>query len=401
MRITSLAFLLVVGPLACSPSSPASRVSGHFEDSEAAALEPFRFGQVVVPEYQPSAAVLVSSQMLVEHQQEGMMQELLKSGIDELWITVPHAYTEDAEQDDFKELYERLKEDRSKLKLLEQPKPGRQREWSRDYGPWMAKAKDGSRRLLEFNYYPSRASDDSVPAALAQSLNVPRLSLPIYIEGGNFMNNDSGACLMTDKVLEANAEVRVEGDLILDKDAIITYFKDFAGCKDVIIFPSMPYEGTRHLDLWAKFVDDQTILVSQIADEVLTLPEYSEDDLSRVREVRDYLDSRAAELQDKGFKIIRLPMPAPNFAEDGYNLFRSYTNSLLLNGHVFLPRYVRPANEADSVNGEYIDLRYVKAYEESVERIHRDLGFTVHWITSDSMIAKGGAVHCTTMQIAR
>jgi radical SAM superfamily enzyme len=53
------------------------------------------------------------------------------------------------------------------------------------------------------------------------------------------------------------------------------------------------------------------------------------------------------------------------------------------------------------VNGEYIDLPYLKAYEETVERIHRDLGFTVHWITSDSTIAKGGAVHCTTMQIAR
>jgi agmatine/peptidylarginine deiminase len=215
------------------------------------------------------------------------------------------------------------------------------------------------------------------------------------------MNNDSGDCLMTDKVLEVNAEEQVEGDLILDKDAIVSYFKDFAGCKNVLILPSMPYEGTQHLDLWAKFVDDRTILVSQIADEVLDLPAYSPEDRVRAREVQSFLESRAAELQSRGFRIIRLPMPAPNFAADGYNLFRSYTNSLLLNGHVFLPRYVRPANEADSVNGEYIDLPYVPAYEDSVERIHRELGFTVHWIPSDSMIAKGGAVHCTTMQIAR
>lgn len=401
MRFTPFAFLLMAGPLACSPSSSDSRVSGHFEDSDAAALEPFRFGQTVVPEYQPSEAVLVSSQMLVEHDQESMMQELLGSGIDSLWITVPHGYTAEEEQEDFKDLYDRLQQNRTKVKLLEQPKPGRQREWSRDYGPWIAKAADGSRRLLEFNYFPSRPSDDSVPSALAQGLNVPRLSLPIYIEGGNFMNNDSGTCLITDKVLEVNAEERVTGDLILSKDEIVTYFKDFAGCRELLIFPSMPYEGTRHLDLWAKFVDDQTILVSQIADEVLTLPGYREDDLGRVREVRDFLEARAAELQDKGFRVIRLPMPAPNFASDGYNLFRSYTNSLLLNGHVFLPRYVRPANEADSVNGEYIDLPYLKAYEETVERIHQDLGFTVHWITSDSTIAKGGAVHCTTMQIAR
>lgn len=401
MRFMPFAFLLAAGPLACSPSSSHSRVLGHFEESDAAALEAFRLGQIVVPEYQPSEAVLVSSQMLVEHQQERMMQQLLKSGIDKLWITVPYGYTAEEEQEDFQDLYELLQNDRTKLKLIEQPKPGRQREWSRDYGPWMAKAADGSRRLLEFNYYPSRASDDSVPAALAQNVNVPRLSLPIYIEGGNFMNNDSGTCLMTDKVLEVNAEERVAGDLILSKDQIITYFKDFAGCKDVMIFPSMPYEGTRHLDLWAKFMDDQTILVSEIADEVLTLPGYKDEDIARVREVQKFLNEQAAELQDRGFKIIRLPMPAPNFAEDGYNLFRSYTNSLLLNGHVFLPRYVRPANKADSVNGEYIDDRFVKNYEETVERIHRDLGFTVHWIISDSMIAKGGAVHCTTMQIAR
>jgi len=401
MRFSFVAFLLAVGPMACSPASHDSRVSGHFEDSDAAALEPYRAGQVVVPEYQPSASVLVSSQMLVEHRQERMMQQLLGAGIDDLWITVPHGYTAKDEQEDFQDLYELLQKDRSKIKLLEQPKPGRQREWSRDYGPWMAKTADGSLRLLEFNYYPSRESDDSVPAALAKGLNVERLSLPIYIEGGNFMNNDRGTCLMTDKVLEVNAEKRVEGDLILSREEIVAYFKDYAGCKDVMIFPSMPYEGTRHLDLWAKFVDDRTILISELSDEVLALPGYSEDDRVRAREVRDFLNSRAAELKDKGFDIIRLPMPAPNFAADGYNLFRSYTNSLLLNGHVFLPRYIRPANEADSVDGEYVDFPYVKAYEEQVERIHRDLGFTVHWITSDSMIAKGGAVHCTTMQIAR
>ena len=63
-------------------------------------------------------------------------------------------------------------------------------------------------------------------------------------------------------------------------------------------------------------------------------------------------------------------------------MFRSYTNSLLVNGTAFVPQYA-----TDPVHGP------------RVEAIYQDLGFKVVWVPSDSLIRDGGAVHCVTMQV--
>ncbi len=395
------ATLLVI--TGCQQHQPReSRLAGHFEASDSATLAAFEGKQALVPEYLPSQGVLISFKMLIEHHQEQMAKELLDADIDRLWVTVPADYTQEEEDEDFKTLYDLTGANRSKITLLAQPAEGKHREWARDFGPWTAKSENGELRLIDFNYYPDRASDDYVPQSLAEAMQVTRLSLPIYIEGGNFMNNEQGHCLMTDKVLDANATVKSPGDMILDRSQIIAYFKKFAGCKDVLILPSLPYEGTRHIDLWAKFLNDHTILLGEIGESIAQLPAYSADNKERVIKVKNFLDDRARQLSALGYDIVRIPMPAPVFAEDGYNLFRSYTNSLTLNGQIFLPRYIKPASDMDGVDGNYIDALLTDEYEQKVEEIHRKLGFSkIHWVPSDSMIGKGGAVHCTTMQVAR
>ncbi len=355
----------------------------------------------MIAEHEPSEGIVMSHTMFSEHKREDMALAFLQESIDTLWVVVPNDYTSKQEAEELAQLRSSAGKAAEKIKLLREPIAGELREWARDFGPYAARDQDGKKVLLDLNYYPDRPADDSVPQEMARMMSLDRVSLPIYTEGGNFMNNTQGDCMMTEKVLRANSKNELPGDRILSKEQIVAYYKDFFGCKTVHIFPIMPLEGTQHIDLWAKFLDDRSIMVAEIPDHVMALKAYTDEERKKVQEVRDFLSERIKQIEALNFKVVRVPMPAPSFASDGFILFRSYTNSLILNGTAFVPEYKKPYNELDGINGAYIDADFTAAYNQAVQKAYRDSGLKVRWIESDSLISKGGAVHCTTMQIAR
>lgn len=146
-----------------------------------------------------------------------------------------------------------------------------------------------------------------------------------------------------------------------------------------------------------KFVDDRTILVNELRDELLTL--YSEADQSKVLEVQNFLNERAHDLAGMGYKIIRLPMPAPMFVQ-GMEVFRSYTNSLIVSKTAIVPNYKKPSDYVANGKDVYPDERYRPGCEREVRKTYENLGFKYQPIDSDKLIAMAGAVHCATMQIA-
>lgn len=73
---------------------------------------------------------------------------------------------------------------------------------------------------------------------------------------------------------------------------------------------------------------------------------------SRVREVQSYLEARASEIAAMGYEVIRIPMPAPVFTAKGKSMFRSYSNSLLVNETAMVPRYLTPAKSRLASRGQ-------------------------------------------------
>ncbi|MFY7930870.1 MAG: agmatine deiminase family protein, partial [Oligoflexus sp.] len=258
--------------------------------------------------------------------------------------------------------------------------------WARDWSPLGALTPSGDLHLLDLNYYPSRPADDSTGRTMAGFKGVPRVSLPVYNEGGNFMANEDGDCLMTTRVTDANAEVFKTGDLILDAVAVKSYYRDFAGCRQTTILPRMPNERTGHIDMWGKFLDNDTIIVGEISAETLSYARTSSDS-NFATQIQSFLNKRASDLQQLGFDVVRIPMPLPR-----PGLFRSYTNSLLVNGTALIPQY-QSRSQADSA--------LLADYETKVTEIYQAAGYRVVFIPSDELIAAGGAVHCVTMQIPR
>ncbi|HYX39678.1 MAG TPA: agmatine deiminase family protein [Oligoflexus sp.] len=419
---------------------------------------------IAVPEYKPSKGVIISLTVLTSSQQHAMAKALLDSDIEALYVMVPRSYAHKTagQSPDFNAL-KSLGADLSKIVLVPAKDSSEKVSggisgtnyltvWARDWSPQPAYTADGQLVLLDFNYYSNRDADDSAARSLVDLFNqdlplsavvtspevVSRVSVPVYNEGGNFMNNDDGDCLMTSRVTDANspqaiaqaaadnARKKITNDEVMDKQEVIRQYKEKAGCKRVTIFPRIPYEGTGHIDMWAKFLDNKTVIVNELRDEVVNIDWYTAEERSKAKEVQTYLDARAEDIESLGLRVIRIPMPAIIFGYAAYynaskteiievpDIWRSYTNSITVNGTAITPRY--QAMDADGyvydaatskvlgtvpLTEAYPDAGLIKSYEDEAQRAYESAGYKMNFVTVDNLISIGGAIHCTTMQIAK
>lgn len=395
MRIFFLPILLITTLLVTSCGSPNGHtLKGHYEEFSKTQADAYRGRQAVVPEYEPSQAVIVSMALLSTYNKESFIKEFISAGARDIFVTIDQGSRLTLSSSAFNELRTLLGHDFQRIHLTEVRDRGAITVWARDWSPLGAEANDTfdpskKLRFLDLNYYPYRPADDSSPRALENLYAYSRISVPVYNEGGNFMVNDSGECLMTTRVVDANNSKSRPDDMILSAQEIKTYYKEFAGCKNVTIFNRIPYERTGHIDMWAKFLSDKKVIVGQLKTDTLNL--LSGSTLSTAKIIAEYLNDRAGELESAGYNVIRIPMPAP---ESG--VFRSYTNSLFLNGTVLVPRYRKPSYK---MLGKYPDSSLLASYEKEVTSIYQDAGYKVVFLDSDNLIANGGAIHCVTMQV--
>jgi agmatine/peptidylarginine deiminase len=334
--------------------------------------------QTVYPEYLPARGVMVSAALIRIYGHWDLLRALEETGVSEVSVLGGT----DFELSVFKT---RELETQRRVRLVSLSNIGSLTVWARDWAPLTAlrTTSDGRSEsvLLDFNYYQKRPADEMVPRVFAKALGMSRVSVPVYNEGGNFMVNEDGLCLMSSRVTEANsAAVAGRFDVVMDDHAIDAQYRALAGCKRTRIFPRMPSEGTGHIDMWAKFLNNNTVLVNQLEPATAQTDSSFSDNLQAIHA---YLEARVADLQAMGLTVVRIPMPLPLAG-----MTRSYTNSLLLNGTALVPVYRNPAPDQDLFGD----------YERRVKAAYEAAGFKFVPILSDSMIAQGGAVHCVTMQ---
>lgn len=400
-RLLAMSVLCLLAVSGCgAQDSHDANLEGHYEGTTSANMRNFAGGQTVVPEYNPVGGVVIALPLLTSYGKEQMVRDIVDANVDTIWVTASQNFSGSLQSSVFNPLRRVLGEKFSRVKLVKQNVPGSVSVWSRDWAPLGARSKDGRLRLIDFNYYPERRADDATARSLLSLMPVPRVSVPVYNEGGNFMNNNRGVCMMTSRVTDANAVRHFTDDMTLSADQIRSLYQQYAGCLKTHIFPRMPYEGTGHIDMWAKFMNDSTVIVGEVRAEILKLSAYSQSQVEKVQAVKTYLDRRAAEIRNLGYRVVRMPMPAPIPKQGGW-MFRSYTNSLTVNQLALVPRYLKPYYSDLGVNGEYMDRSLLARYESEVIGIYQSLGYRFKWVNSDDVIAAGGAVHCTTMQLPR
>jgi len=279
--------------------------------------------------------------------------------------------------------------DMSMIRVI-QPPGGLNAKWARDFGPVSIYegGTDGNLAFADFHYYDSRARDDAVVEHLAQLASLERFGLEggdqspadqvkLYMEGGNYMTDGRGTCIMSNDIPADNQK---DGNTDADSfEKVEEILASYLGCVKIIWLTPVPNTSTGHVDMYAKLVTPIDVIV--IDFDSATGNNAQADPI--VDENADIIENET-NLDGEGFIVHRVVIPPLDSGMMGWT-YKTYTNSVMLNNVVLVPTY------------------NAQTYDTAALDLYRDIlgeDYTVQGIPAVSIAFEGGAVHCTTMQIA-
>ncbi len=263
--------------------------------------------------------------------------------------------------------------------------------WVRDDGPLLTEDARGRRGVPyqegKFNAAAQLTKTEFVRVAEEQGRGPFELRPMNRIAvGGAIMTNGDGTCVLG-------------GALALEIDE--PAYLDELSCATIIEEQSMPYEATGHVDMWAKFVDETTIMISEVDDESMqrVIEGGNEEHISQHEEIIAFFESQADLYDDMGFDVIRIPMPAVAYLDSAPTVL-SYANATFVNTAgkqtVLLPHYTREYWE--TVVGDVYDANRLEELEAEAAAAFRQVGYEVIPVKTNIGPSLQGSVHCMTMQ---
>ena len=288
----------------------------------------------------------------------------------------------------------------TKVKFIEAPLDSI---WFIDEGPVpIIDTTDDTFAFADFRYYYDRPYDDATPTRLARALPslglanaVPTYRMPLNVEGGTFQATTDGICITGNRQLyymscdqggcDESIRTAPLGDIQSNQYAeqMRGIWGPYLGCKDIIVTNSITDDGTGHIDMYLKIVDDNTILVGQYVAPF-------QDGTPQAQNAQR-LDDTAAFLEayvkpdGSHFTVKRLVMPGHRSSDEGMVPF-TYINSTFINGLNLWPAT------------EYHDWEDSRAlaqtqWEEAMP------SYQHIWIDATELSFWSGAIHCITRTV--
>ena len=238
--------------------------------------------------------------------------------------------------------------------------------WCRDYGPFFIE-KNGELAIVDFNYYgwAARPKDNLYPTFYGIQNNIDynfSSNFFLCLQGGNYMTDGQGRAMIADKPLHMGNNNR-----LLKNEEIKDRLKSALGLDEVYIFTSQKDDGTGHIDMFSKLLDENTVLVGRWEPNDVDYP---------------ILEDNAIYFSYLGLNVIRIPMLRDQNSK--YHTIWTYTNSLIINGPhkkvVLVPQY----NVSE-------DAVAISIYQQAMPE------YEIRGIDCRTIIPGGGAIHCTTI----
>ncbi len=191
--------------------------------------------------------------------------------------------------------------------------------WTRDYGPWFIFSGVGELGIVNHTYNrPWRPNDNQIPFYFGLQQGIPVYSHSMYHTGGNYMTD--GAHISSSTMLVYNEAASDNGMNSAEVDALM---EEYYGVENYAVLDYIESGGIHHIDTWAKFLDEETVLVK---------------DVWSTHHTYDELNQRATLL---GSLLASTGRPYQVHRVYCYNYSggqpASYTNSLILNDHIYVP----------------------------------------------------------------
>ncbi len=253
--------------------------------------------------------------------------------------------------------------------------------WIRDYGGNTIYSDDvGERAYTDWIYNRPRPFDDVMPSAHANMLG-----FPIYVTnsgtndlvntGGNYMSDGLGNAFASKLVLDENAPGNPYGVTPKTESDIDAIMNAYMGIENYIKMETLQYDQIHHIDMHMKLLDEETLLVSKYPEGVADGPQI-EDNI-------DYVLSNFSSVFGTPYDVVWIDAPPSaggNYPDTG-GYYRTFSNSVFVNGSVIVPTY-RP-----EVDGPALDL-----YQDMLP------GYNIVGIDVDNpgenLISLYGAIHC-------
>jgi agmatine deiminase len=233
--------------------------------------------------------------------------------------------------------------------------------WTRDYGPQFVFDGNGDVGVIDHHYNRPRPNDDLVPVYAAQHWGIPYYRHDLATTGGNYMTDGYGISFSSDLVWDENPS--------MSHQQIFDHMHLYYGLNTYNILTDDFVSYIRHIDCWAKSLDEETVLVKRVAS---THPDYA-----RLEQNATII----ASLQDpygRNYRVVRAYAPSI-----GGNDVAAYTNSLILNKKVLVPTF----------NNAVYDAQALDVYRAAMPG-YEVLGFYYSgWLTDD-------ALHCRAIGVA-
>ncbi|MGM0574784.1 MAG: agmatine deiminase family protein [Myxococcota bacterium] len=366
--------------------------------------EPMRAVVMAVPDY------LTASQY---ENARGTILQIAKhaSTVAEVWFIVPGNSTANTLKNLLQQVGVPESTITSKIRFIVEPLDS---VWFIDSGPLpiIDQATD-TFSFADFRYYHDRPLDDGLPTFLGRAL--PELGqeaptntyrMPVTTEGGTFQATTDGVCFTGSRQLyymscdQGGCDSSLNSaDLATLQDHPLTQqleaeWGDYLGCQDVVITYSITDDGTGHIDMYMKVVDDDTIIIGHY-------PEPYANSAQQTNAAR--MDANTAFLESYvkpgggGFTVERVVMPGHrttiNSRGKPVDVPFTYINSTFVNGLNLWPAYSLPENDDDYQEWEDSRAQAQAEWEAAMP------DYDHVWIDSEELSFWSGAIHCVTRTV--
>lgn len=279
--------------------------------------------------------------------------------------------------------------------------------WYRDCGPICFYYGDqDSVAMMDFEYYPGRALDDSLPSLIHRQLGVPNYINTIEWEGGNCLVDGAGFLFTSDAVYGNNSDrvgqltwngrntnsITYTSKIPLSQAQTKEALRSLLGQRETHVLQAYMYDGgTGHVDLYADMCEENGFVFSVMPSRYSSWIDY--------RTGARNIDSLCSYTSIFDRPYYKTTIPFPSTDNGGYfsnqvsyndNYTRTYSNHTFVNDVILQPCFSKVSNGQPSATW---DRENIVALQSAYP------GYTIYPIDVCDFDGSGGAIHCVTKQI--
>ena len=198
--------------------------------------------------------------------------------------------------------------------------------WTRDYGPWYVFDGNGDVAIIDHTYNrPWRPNDNMIPIYFAQQQGIPVHSHDMYHTGGNYMTDGAHISSSTRLVYNEAGMSEAQVDQLMF---------DYYGVETYNVLDYIESGGIHHIDTWAKFLDEETVLVKDVWTSHHTYNNLNQ---------RAILLASLPSSTGRNYQVHRVYCYSTSSGP------ASYTNSLICNDKIYVPTFGNTGYDNDAL----------------------------------------------------